>query len=57
MFLETSGSLDIPEPRFAEDDFAVLVELGLLRQDYNSQGNTLYIFTRAAHQLVSDQNS
>ncbi len=57
MFLETSGSLDIPESRFAEDDFAVLVELGLLRQDYNSQGNTLYIFTRAAHQLVSNQNS
>jgi len=57
MFLETSGSLDIEEPRFVEDDLQILLELGLLRHDYNGKGENLYIFTRAASNLVASENS
>lgn len=52
MFLEASGNLEIAEPRFVEDDLRTLVEYGLLRHDYNSKGDNLYIFTRAASRLV-----
>jgi len=57
MFLETSGQLKIAEPRFVEDDLKTLLEYGLLRHDYNSNGDNLYIFTRAASRLVGDNNS
>lgn len=56
-FLETSGSLDIADFRFVEDDLKTLIEYGLLRHDYNSKGDNLYIFTRAASRLVSNVNS
>tara|TARA_Y100000296_G_C5064800_1_gene201783 strand:- start:110 stop:679 length:570 start_codon:yes stop_codon:yes gene_type:complete len=57
VFLETSGNLEIVEPRFVEDDLKTLVEYGLLRHDYNSKGDDLYIFTRAASRLVDEQIS
>ena len=56
-FLEVSGSLEITEQRFVEDDLKTLVEYGLLRHDYNSKGDNIYIFTRAASRLVGDKNS
>lgn len=47
-----SGNIEYDEPRFIEDDLKSLIELGLLRHDYNSKGDNLYIFTRAASSLV-----
>ena len=41
-----------PETRFFKDDVEMLIGLGLLRLDYNSQGNPLYYGTRAASNLV-----
>jgi hypothetical protein len=55
IFLETSGNLVISEPRFVDDDLKTLLEYGLLRHDYNSKGQNLYIYTRAASRLVSDR--
>jgi hypothetical protein len=46
------GTLDINEPRFIKDDFAKLIELGLLRQNYNSSGKPMYEYTRAASEFV-----
>lgn len=56
-FLEVNGGLEISEQRFVEDDLNTLVEYGLLRHDYNSKGDNIYIFTRAASRLVGDKNS
>lgn len=47
------GQMEISEPRFIEDDLKCLLELGLLRHDYNSKGGNLYIYTRQAASLVS----
>ena len=57
IFLDTSGNLEISEPRFVEDDFKTLLELSLLRHDYNSKGENIYIFTRAASRLVGAKDS
>jgi hypothetical protein len=54
MFIDASGKLQINEPRFVDDDLTTLLECGLLRHDYNSKGDKLYIFTRAASRLVSE---
>jgi len=40
------------ESRFLQDDLELLQNLGLLHQDYNSNGNPMYYFTRAASKLV-----
>ncbi len=53
VFFDVSGSLEINEQRFVEDDLQILIEYGLLRHDFNSNGDNLYIFTRAAAKLVS----
>lgn len=47
-----SGNIEYDEPRFIEDDLKSLIELGLLRHDYNSNGDNLYIFTRAASSFI-----
>lgn len=57
MFIDARGNLDIAEPRFVEDDLRTLLEYGLLRHDYNSKGENLYIFTRAASRLVAGEHS
>ncbi|QKT03011.1 hypothetical protein HUS23_03905 [Ectothiorhodospiraceae bacterium 2226] len=44
--------IELRDERFAEDDLRTLVELGLLRLDYNSRGDHLFIYTRAASELV-----
>lgn len=44
--------IEIDDVRFLEDDLATLVELGLLRHDFTDSGKDLYIFTRAASNLV-----
>jgi hypothetical protein len=48
-----SGKLEIPEPRFAEDDLNTLVELGILRLDFGSKGTRKFIITRQAVQLAN----
>jgi len=54
MIMDGAGEhIDIPEPRFADDDLAMLVELGLLRLDRNSRGDRLWKLTREASRLVS----
>lgn len=58
LFLDDArGSIEIEDHRFVEDDFTTLVELGLLRHDYNSSGNNLYLFTRQASSLVKKLGS
>lgn len=41
------------ESRFFKDDLKLMLSLGLLVQDYNSNGNPMYYFTRAASKLVA----
>lgn len=48
-----SGCIEISEPRFADDDLATLVDVGLLRSDFNSRGDRLWRITREASRLVS----
>ncbi|MDD5180789.1 MAG: hypothetical protein PHT15_05965 [Gallionellaceae bacterium] len=52
-FLDGDGSIEISEPRFVEDDFQTLVDYGLLRQNFNSTGKPIYIFTRQAANLIA----
>ncbi len=47
-----SHEVNITDARFLEDDLNVLTNLNLLIYDCNSQGNDMYIFTRAASALV-----
>lgn len=41
------------ESRFFKDDLKLMLSLGLLVQDYNSKGDPMYYFTRAASKLVA----
>lgn len=52
----TGGEMEISDPRFLEDDLRTLVELGLLRHDLNGKGQNLYLFTRAASELIQSAN-
>ena len=53
IFMDGSGgNLNFDEPRFIQDDFVKLTELGLLLQDYNSAGKPLYVYTRVASEFV-----
>ena len=53
LFMDGSGvELKYNQPRFIEDDFLMLVQLGLLRLDYASGGSKRYKITRAASKLV-----
>lgn len=55
MFLNgKSGEIEFSEEQFLEDDFRVLCEYGLLRQDYNSQGTTMFRYTRSASNLIKN---
>jgi len=49
----SGGSIEADDLRFIEDDLKTLVEFGLLRHDYNSSGNNLYLLTRAASKFVA----
>lgn len=44
------------ESRFFRDDLALMVGLGLLVQNYNSKGNPIYFYTRAASKLVGSMS-
>ena len=57
IFSDGDGSLEVKEKRFLEDDLQTLIEYGLLRHEYTSNGQNLYIFTRTASSLVNDRNS
>ena len=47
-----TGTLEITEPRFVEDDLNTLVELGIFRLDFGSRGTRKFIVTRQAVQLA-----
>ncbi|MBB5942490.1 hypothetical protein GGR64_002071 [Xanthomonas arboricola] len=47
-----NGTMEITEPRFAEDDLDTLLGLGLLGLTHNGKGERLFKFTRAAASLV-----
>lgn len=51
-----SGTIEVSEQRFIKDDFLKLIELGLLRMDYNSQGKPMYLYTRAASEFIKSMN-
>lgn len=49
-----SEELEFNEPRFIEDDFSKLVELGLLRLEFGLKGDAQYIYTRLASNFVKE---
>ena len=51
-FLDAQGMMQIEDERFLEDDLRTLVELGLLRHDFNAKGENIYIYTRRGSDLV-----
>ena len=48
------GQMEVPDRRFIQDDLKLLVELGLLRHEFNSSGDNLFIYTRRASMLVKE---
>ncbi len=57
MFIDgNGGELGFDDQQFIEDDLLTLVDLGLLRTDYNSQGTRMFLFTRTALKLVGELN-
>jgi hypothetical protein len=57
MFLDgNSGELEFNEEQFIEDDLLTLVDLGLLRSDYNSKGIKMFRYTRTASNLLRELN-
>jgi len=53
LFLDAEGGLLIEDSRFIADDLRILVENGLLMKGYNSRGETMYSYTRAAKELIN----
>lgn len=52
LILAPGPNYSCKESRFLKDDLELLLSLGLLHKDYNSNGNPMYYFTRAASKLV-----
>lgn len=52
-YIGARGEIEIDDPRFIEDDLNILVDLQLLRPAIASNGSNMYIFTRAASELVN----
>ncbi|WP_305814777.1 hypothetical protein [Photobacterium leiognathi] len=48
LFLDTSGSLDVKEVKFIEDDLSQLCKLNMLNLSHNSQGSRIFGITRFA---------
>jgi len=46
--------IEYEDYRFLKDDLSILVELDLLRVDYNSSGNELYIITRNSVNYINE---
>lgn len=57
IFLDGEGYLDIAEPRFFDSDISTLLKYELLLHEYSSEGKNIYIFTRAASELVRTKSS
>lgn len=49
----SQGPISFPEPQFFEDDLRSLVDVGLLRLDFNPSGDRVFLFTRMASALVT----
>jgi hypothetical protein len=56
IYIGAQGAMEIEDERFLEDDLATLVELNLVHHDYNDSGGDLYLYTRAASDLVRTAN-
>jgi hypothetical protein len=52
MVMGGSGQISYNEPRLIEDDLNTLVQFGLLRMEYNSKDDPLYLITRNAIKFV-----
>jgi len=52
LVLDSGPNYICTESQFFHDDLSLMVSLGLLLQDYNSQGDPLFRYTRAASNLV-----
>ena len=52
LIISAGPNYTCPETRFFQDDLRLMVSLGLLRQDYNSRGDPIFYYTRAASNLV-----
>ena len=52
IFLEKNGSLEINEPRYIETDMQALVEHGMLKREYNTKGDNIFILTKLASNLI-----
>jgi hypothetical protein len=46
------GEIQFDDPRFVEDDLAMLCDLGLLRLSYTGKGNRVFTITRAGAKLA-----
>lgn len=46
------NNIKFSDSRFLEDDLKLLVELRLLRQEFNRKGESIYVLTRAASSLI-----
>jgi hypothetical protein len=55
-FISGTGSLEVQEPRFIEDDLNTLIELGIFRLDYGGKGTRRFIITRQAVQLAKSRD-
>ena len=55
--MDGDGMIEIEEQRFVDDDLNQLVDLSLLRGDYNSQGGRVFYITRAAIKLLQQINN
>lgn len=51
-YLNAKGSVEYSDKRFLDDDLATLVELGLLRLDYGSDGSRIFRYTRTGAGLL-----
>jgi hypothetical protein len=51
IFDGSRGEITFQEPRFVEDDLAVLCGMGLLRYEHNGRGDRLFTITRAGAEV------
>lgn len=53
---DKGGQIEYEEPRFVEDDILTLLDLGMLRLDYNSKGGRVFYITRNAVEYLKYTN-
>ncbi|UJZ96092.1 hypothetical protein IHC87_16090 [Photobacterium damselae subsp. damselae] len=56
IIMDATGSIEISEPRFIEDDLGQLVKLGFLIPDRGSKGSRIFRITRSAIKYLGVSN-